>query len=78
MAQALIKFSLKRIRLNRGGYDTFGSYYGHGQPLYEAVADIGDEQVQLQFRASDRRAAKAKLVAIYSTGAVAPVVSFYR
>jgi hypothetical protein len=78
MPQALIKFNLRRIRLNRGGYDAYGAYYGLGHPLYEAVADIDNEHVQIQFRAPDRRAAKAKLVAIYATGATAPVVSFYR
>ena len=70
----LIKFTLRRIRLNRGGYDSFGTYWGIGAPLYQAAGDIGDAFEEFHFRASDRRAAKALLVSQYPNN----VVSFYR
>lgn len=30
------RFYLRRVRLNSGGYDDFGSYWGCGAPLYQA------------------------------------------
>ena len=70
----LIKFTLRRIRLNRGGYDSFGYYWGVGSPLYEAAVDIDATYEVFHFRASDRRAAKALLVSQYPHD----IVSFYR
>ena len=32
-------FSLSRVRLNRGGYDSTGRYWGTGQPLYNYTAE---------------------------------------
>jgi hypothetical protein len=51
-----IKVSLRRIQINNGGYDSGGSYWGLGQPLYWAGSDCGT--VDLWFRASDRDDAK--------------------
>ncbi len=28
------KFSLRRVTLDSGGYDSGGAYWGHGEPLY--------------------------------------------
>lgn len=70
----LIKFTLRRVRLNRGGYDSFGTYWGVGMPLYIASGDIGDDYGEFHFRASDRRAAKALLIGQYPGN----IVRFYR
>lgn len=51
-----LKFTLQRIRLNNGGYDNTGTYYGHGQPLYEFQSENGDYGGTV--RAPDREAAK--------------------
>jgi hypothetical protein len=40
---APLKFSLQRVRLNAGGYDHGGAYWGIGRPLYRAEAD-GDAE----------------------------------
>jgi len=49
------KVYLRRIRVNAGGYDDGGAYWGQGLPLYEALNDSGG----FIFRAADREAAKA-------------------
>lgn len=64
------KVSLSRVRLNGGGYDAGGAYWGIGQPLYWAWTDDG--RVDLWFRASDREAAKAHVWHRY------PAAKFYR
>ena len=37
-----IKVYLQRVRLNNGGYDSTGSYWGTGAPLYHFQADLPD------------------------------------
>lgn len=32
------RFHLVRVRLDSGGYDSGGAYWGHGKPLYRAVS----------------------------------------
>lgn len=56
---------LSRVRLNRGGYDDGGAYWGHGQPLWRAEDADGEQRF---LRAPDRAAAKAQI----------PGCSFYR
>lgn len=52
-----LKFYLKRIRINQGGYDSLGGYWGIGMPLY--YAETEDPQgPDLYFRAEDRNDAK--------------------
>lgn len=34
-----VKISLKEIRLNKGGYDSRGGYFGVGPKLYQVEAD---------------------------------------
>ena len=53
-AETVAKIHLERVRLNSGGYDPGGAYWGHGAPLYVAWCD-GQEMF---FRARDRREAK--------------------
>jgi hypothetical protein len=60
--------SLTRVRLNHGGYDENGRYFGRGEPLF--AYDNGESWGHL--RAPTRAAAKAKL------RAKCPVVKFYR
>ncbi|HFL6170873.1 TPA: hypothetical protein ACG4NJ_002217 [Pseudomonas aeruginosa] len=74
------KFRLFRVRLDSGGYDDGGAYWGLGQPLYCADAEpVWDASIEmecdgaLQFlRARDREAAKAEILAQY------PNATFYR
>ena len=69
------RFSLRRVRLDAGGYDSGGAYWGHGQPLYWASAVSGDAiapNVDYFFRACDRDAARARVLADY------PRARFYR
>lgn len=50
----------ERVRLNQGGYDSRGRYWGHGPPLYRVYDDQGylDEYV----RAPDAPTAKRRAV----------------
>lgn len=56
------KVSLRRIPLDRGGYTKSGRYYGVGAPLFEASDDL---EWSDEFRAADRKAARAKILARY-------------
>lgn len=50
------EFELERVKLDRGGYDARGRYFGVGQPLFRATVPVnGDEAL---FRA--KSAAEAK------------------
>jgi hypothetical protein len=60
---------LRRIRLNSGGYDAGGAYWGIGAPLWYAEDQDGNSQF---FRAASREAAKAEIVANW------PDARFYR
>jgi len=51
-----LKYTLQRVRLDRGGYTSSGKYYGIGAPLYEAYNPETGES--LVFRAADRATAK--------------------
>lgn len=64
------KITLQRVRLDSGGYDSQGAYWGIGEPLYWAADDSGayDET----FRAADREKAKAHVRETF------PNARFYR
>lgn len=68
--QTPIKVSLRKIRLDSGGYDSGGAYWGHGQPLYWAGSDCGT--LDRFFRAATRDQAKAEIRKTY------PNATFYR
>jgi len=77
--QAPMKFYLERIRLNNGGYDEGGAYWGCGLPLYLLrEADLPPHEkrpsdlVCEYLRASDRDDAKARVIAQY------PNATFFR
>jgi hypothetical protein len=57
------KFNLWRVRLDAGGYDAGGAYWGTGMPLYCAESVEGD--VVTFFRAWDRDAAKTQVIENY-------------
>lgn len=62
--------SLRRVRLDSGGYDPGGAYWGLGPPLYWCGND--DLDVDMFLRARDREDAKAKVREEY------PDARFYR
>ncbi len=66
------KFSIQLIRLDNGGYDSGGAYWGIGQQLYWAYADNMPNRVEMFFRSPDRDTAKAYLRDKY------PNAKFYR
>lgn len=68
-----VKMHLRRIRLDSGGYDPGGAYWGHGGWLWEAWSDDGE--TYLTGRAMSRPfrdKAKAEILEIV------PKARFYR
>lgn len=65
------KLTLHRIRINRGGYDLGGAYWGIGQPLYWWYADDA-ASLSGYLRAASREEAKRKIRETY------PNARFYR
>lgn len=61
---------LFRVRLNAGGYDDGGNYWGTGSPLYCCESDDGT--LRDFARHPSRDAAKAAILAKF------PAVTFYR
>jgi hypothetical protein len=49
---------LRRVRLDSGGYDSGGAYWGLGSPLWECLDQDGNGRI---FRAASRDAAKAEI-----------------
>lgn len=69
------KFTLRRIRLNKQGYNDIGHYYGIGCPLYWACLDDSNPEnpeESFTFRARDRKAAKDHIRLMY------PSAKFHR
>ncbi len=58
-----VKLTLQRVRLDSGGYDAGGAYWGSGEPLYRASDDMGLDEIELFFRAPDRETAKRLVLA---------------
>lgn len=54
------RFYLRHIRLNQGGYDSGGAYWGTGQRLYGFAA--ADDSVNGFIRAYDREDAKTQVL----------------
>ena len=57
------KTHLARVRLDSGGYDPGGAYWGTGEPIFVAWDDEGGE---VYVRAACRETAKAKILADHS------------
>lgn len=51
-------FRLRRVRLNAGGYDRRGTYWGLGLPLYNAQCDTDGNDINYHLRANSRDNAK--------------------
>ncbi len=51
-----MRFYLTRIRINRGGYDSSGYYWGKGGPLYRFESEDGEHYDYI--RAVDRNDAR--------------------
>lgn len=64
------KFEMQRVRINAGGYDNGGAYWGIGQPLYRAYCHATDDMRYV--RARDRDDAKGKIRAEF------PNATFHR
>jgi len=54
---------LRRVRLDSGGYDGNGTYFGIGAPLYWVASEDGD--IDYMLRAGDRETARGKVLARY-------------
>ena len=54
------RITLRRVYLDSGGYDTNGTYFGHGQPLYWYACEDGDIDGMLRV---ERDGCRAKLEA---------------
>jgi hypothetical protein len=69
-------FTLRRVRLNSGGYDDGGAYWGIGAPLFWWAIEIREgesrDECSGYFRARDRAAAKAHIRGLH------PAARFYR
>ena len=65
-----IKLVLRKVRIDSGGYDPNGTYFGWGEPLYW-YADV-DGTVDAMLRAGSRETAKARIREQY------PLARFYR
>ena len=51
-----VRFSLQKVRIDSGGYDSGGAYWGVGNPLYWACSEDG--KIERFFRALDRGQAR--------------------
>lgn len=51
---------LRRVRLDSGGYDSNGTYFGHADPLFWYADEGGN--VDAMLRAKSRAEAKAKIL----------------
>lgn len=58
-AETVGRLYLRRVRIDGGGYDPNGTYFGHGGPLYWC-ADA-DGTVDFMLRAHDREDAKVQV-----------------
>lgn len=57
------RFYLQRVRINSGGYDSGGAYWGIGAPLWRYESECGSADGFLRSR--DREAAKGAIRAIH-------------
>jgi hypothetical protein len=73
-----VRLHVARVRLDSGGYDSGGAYWGMGAPLYRVWSDdavetpTGPESVDYFLRAWDREEAKEHARVKY------PQATFYR
>lgn len=67
------RLTLRRIRLDSGGYDRNGTYFGNDLPLYwYAGIDTDGDDIDGMLRAYDRDDAKERVRKLF------PTATFYR
>ena len=66
---AVVRLYLRKVRLV-DGYDTNGTYFGSGRPLYWVANDSGE--VDFMIRANDREEAREQVKELY------PNAKFFR
>jgi hypothetical protein len=68
------KLYLRRVRLDSGGYDSNGTYFGLGEPLWWCACpdDAEGYEIDYMLRAPNREAAKGKVREKY------PLARFFR
>jgi hypothetical protein len=64
------RISIRRVRLDSGGYDKNGMYFGHGAPLYWCASEDGG--IDFMLRAGDREAAREKVLKDYPKARIKP------
>jgi len=57
------RFCLRKVRLDSGGYDPNGTYFGIGEPLYWAASEDGE--VDFMLRAPSRNVARGIVLEQY-------------
>jgi len=62
---ASARLSLRRLALDRGGYDPAGAYWGLGAPLWRAAGHSPSGPVEIYTRACSREQAKRLLLAAH-------------
>lgn len=63
-AHGKVTLRIRRVRLDSGGYDDGGAYWGTGTPLFQAYGTDGSgESVTLYRRAPDKKTAVEHLTA---------------
>lgn len=63
---AVLEFGVYPVRLDEGGYDNGGAYWGTGKPLWRALAEAADgDVVEMFLRAATRADAKINVLAEY-------------
>ena len=62
------KLCLRKIRLDNGGYDVNGTYFGHWKSLYWFASDGGE--IDGMLRADDREDAREQVLDMYPNAKV--------
>lgn len=62
------RLCLRRVRIDSGGYDPNGTYFGIGRPLYWYADDDGE--IDGVLRADDRADARARVLDMYPNAKV--------
>lgn len=49
------RFHVRKLRLDSGGYDQGGAYWGHGASLYHATSESGSHEMFFRLESKQRR-----------------------
>lgn len=72
------KILLNKVRINKGGYDDKGNYWGIGSQLYHYSYEIYNEIFDKHIRAADRETAKLIIKESLSNQYPEVIFGFYR